>query len=105
MDPYRLEPLEVFADVHDRRPSAGTLAHHVEVLGREFVHHHPTILSVGNLGDQWGYLFAGEIQPRQTPGLRVRLHLADQLRVTALGLDHGSDGSAVAPRVRADEAM
>src|SRR6266487_1275896 len=64
-----------------------------------------TILSVGNLGDQWGYLFAGEIQPRQTLGLRVRLHLADQLRVTALGLDHRRDGRGVASSIRADEAM
>src|SRR2546421_7557701 len=99
-----MEPLEVFGDVHDRRPRAGALADHLEVLGWEFVHHHTAILPIGNLGDQWGYLFAGEIQPRQTLGLIVRLHLADQLRVTALCLDHGSDGSAVAPRVRADEA-
>ncbi len=77
MDPHRLEPLEVFGDVHDRRPRAGALADHLEVLGWEFVHHHTTILPVGNLGDQWGYLFAGEIQPGQALGLVVRLHLAD----------------------------
>src|SRR2546422_11495769 len=105
MDPYRLEPLEVFGDVHDRRPRAGALANHLEVLGREFVHHHTAVLPVGNLGDQWGYLFTGEIQPGQTLGLIVRLHLADQLRVTALGLDHSRNGSGVTPRVCADEAV
>ena len=105
MDPHRLEPLEVFGDVHDRRPRAGALADYLEVLGREFVHHNAAVLPVGNLGDQWGYLFADELQPGQTLGLIVRLHLANQLRVTALCLDHGSDGSGVAPRVRADEAV
>src|SRR5260370_17969406 len=105
MDPHRLEPLQVFGDVHDRCKRAGALADHLEVLGREFVHHNTAVLPIGNLGNQWGYLLAGEIQPGQTLGLIVRLHLADQLRVTALCLDHSSDGSSVTPRVCADEAV
>src|SRR2546426_2860494 len=91
--------------MHDRRPRSGSLTNPLEVVCREFFHHHTAVLPVGNLDDQWGYLFAGEIQPGQALGLIVRLHLADQLRVTALCLDHGRDGSAVAPRVRADEAV
>src|SRR6266702_2240146 len=93
MDPHRLEPLAVFGDAHDRWKSAGALAHH------------PAVLPIGHLCGQWGYLFAGEIQPGQTLGLVVRLHLADQLRVTALCLDHSSDGSGLTPRVCADEAV
>ena len=105
IDPHRLEPLEVFGDVHDRCKRAGARAHYLEVLGREFVHHHTAVLPIGDLGNQWGYLVAGEIQPGQTLGLIVWLHLADQLRVTALCLDHGRDGSGVTPRVCADEAV
>ncbi|TMC18547.1 MAG: hypothetical protein E6J36_16735 [Chloroflexi bacterium] len=101
LDPHRLEPLEVFADVHDRGKRAGARAHHLEGLGREFVHHHGAVLPIGHLGDQWGDLFAGEIQAGETLGLIVGLHLADQLRVTALGLDHRRDGSALTPRVGA----
>src|SRR6202011_1217940 len=76
-----------------RRPRARALVDHLKVFGRELVHHYTAVFPVGNLSNQWRYLSAAELQPRQTFCLVVGLHLADQLGITALCLDHTGDGA------------
>jgi hypothetical protein len=97
--------LQVFGDVHDRRAGTRALADHLEILGWELVHHHPADLAVGDLGDQRRHAAASELEAGQASGLGVRLHLADELGVAALGLDHGHDLGGVAGGVGADQAV
>ena len=58
---------------------------------REFIHHHATIFAVGDLGHDRGYWYSPQLLLAKTQSFVVRLHLAHQLGVGALGFDQCND--------------
>ena len=104
-DAGRAEQLEVLGDVHGRGRGARALPDHLEILGREFVHHHPAVFPVGDLGDQRRHPAAAQVLAGQAQGLVVGLHLADELGVAALRLDERGDAGALAARVGANQPV
>ena len=81
------------------------LAHDLEELGGELVHHHAAVLAVGDLGHQARHRSAAELGAIETARFVVRLHLADELGVAALGLDDGDDAGAGSRGAATDEPV
>ncbi len=76
-----------------------------EVPGRELVHYDAAVLAISDLRDHGGYWPARQLRGMQACGLVVGLHLAHQLGVAALGLDHRDDAGGVAARVCAHQPV